>query len=84
MFMKLEKVLDGSIGKKRDMVSLDRVDALLEMAFYSVVVEEGGDIPKGKNTEPAPGVTQFENQLYFRFKRQVRDGMALEKSISGS
>lgn len=84
MFMKLERLLDGSIGKTRDLISLDRINSLMEAAFYAVVVEEGGNIPKGKNTEPGPGANQFENQLYFRFKRQVRDGMALERSISGS
>lgn len=63
-------------------ISLDRLEELNKMAFYDVCMETEVNIPEGEITYPEKA-TQFEYQVYYMFKRAVKDGMALERSILG-
>lgn len=78
MFSHKPKGKDRTYGE----ISLDRLYELDKMAFYDVVVDEGGNIPEGEITYPEKA-TQFEYQVYYMLKKVVKDGMALERSING-
>lgn len=78
MFGHKPKNKDRTYGE----ISLFRLNELSKMAFYDVVVDEGGNIPEGEITYPEKA-TQFEYQVYYMFKMVVKDGMALERSILG-
>lgn len=78
MFSHKPKNKDRTYGE----ISLNRLEELNKMAFYDACMDTEVNIPEGEITYPEKA-TQFEYQVYYMFKRAVKDGMALERSING-
>lgn len=78
MFSHKPKNKDRTYGE----ISLDRLNELNKMAFYDVRMDTEVNIPEGEITYPEKA-SPFEYQVYYMFKRVVKDGMALERSILG-
>lgn len=71
----------NNIPAYSEMFDMEALRELAKMAFYDVVVEEGGNIPKGEKTVPDGSFSDFSCNVWALFKENVRNGMELQKSI---